>query len=71
MRLIAEQQLDPTMTNDFNGVTGDCVLKQRLEDWFQNASGWIHIIGNSLFKNGVGVAGILGSNVKGWQHIIV
>ena len=55
MRLIGEQALDIA---SFNGNTGDIVLMQRLEDWFPNYSGWIHVMNGQLFLNGVFVANL-------------
>ena len=55
MRLIADQVVDIAT---FNGSTGDCTLVQRLEDWFPNFSGWIHVIDNSLYLNGAFVASL-------------
>jgi hypothetical protein len=44
---------------------------QRLEDWFPNASGFIHFISGQMFKNGVLVAGTPSTGIKGWQKIVV
>lgn len=55
MRLIGQQATDIA---SFNGTTGDVTLMQRLEDWFPNYSGWIHVIGNSLYLNGAFVANL-------------
>lgn len=62
MRLIANQETDIA---SFNGTTGDCILMQRLDDWFPNYSGWIHVISDTLYVDGVFVAS-LSSGVKGW-----
>jgi len=55
MRLIGEQAVDIA---SFNGQTGDCTLMQRLEDWFPNYSGWIHVIADQLYLDGVFVASL-------------
>ena len=67
MRLIGDQVLDIA---SFNGNTGDIVLMQRLEDWFPNASGWIHVMNGQFLLNGSIVAGV-SSGVRGWQKIVI
>ncbi len=62
MRLIGQQAVDIA---SFNGSTGDVTLMQRLEDWFPNYSGWIHVIADTLYLNGSFVAS-LSTGVKGW-----
>jgi len=37
----------------------------RLEDWFSNQSGWLHVVNDKLYKNGV-LVGSLSSGVTGW-----
>lgn len=44
---------------------------QRLEDWFPNASGWLHVVNNILYFNGNQVSGTLSTGIKGWQKIVV
>lgn len=68
MRLIGEQALDIA---SFNGTTGDVTLMQRLEDWFPNASGWIHFIAGVMYLNGSIVTGIPSAGIKGWQKIVI
>lgn len=65
MRLVAKQT---ESSFEFNGTTGDCTLIQDLGDWFTDASGWIHVIGNQLFLNGNYVASV-STGVKGWNKI--
>lgn len=67
MRLIGDQVVDIA---SFNSNTGDCTLMQRLEDWFPNASGWIHVVNGQFLLNGAFVASV-STGVKGWQKIVI
>lgn len=55
MRLIGDQVVDIA---SLNSNTGDIVLMQRLEDWFPNASGWIHVTNGQFLLNGSYVSGV-------------
>jgi len=67
MRLIGQQATDIA---SLNGNTGDVTLMQRLEDWFPNASGWIHVTNGQFLLNGSLVATV-SAGIKGWQKIVI
>lgn len=58
-------RLNAWIVEQYDFDYGNCTLMGRLEDWFSNQSGWLHVVNDKLYKNGI-LVGSLSSWVTGW-----